>query len=137
MSKVDAAFIERLVAEKFAPVVATLRRTRGNEEFVAMDYVELAAQVGKQLGRDRAAKERIVSRSPFAFSGLDAAEFAGASAAELAKRELAALGIKPDGRSVEEQLLDAHHAGRDFARRGGRTGSMDGTTSIVDKYLQE
>jgi hypothetical protein len=135
MSKVDAEFIDRLVTEKFATVVATVRRTRGNEVFAMDQYAELAATVGKQLGRDRAAKERIVARSPFAYSGMDAAEYAGASAAELATRELKALGITPKN-SDPVELLDAHHSGRDFARRGGRTGSMDGAgETFVDRYL--
>lgn len=136
MSKVDPEYIDRLVTEKFATVVATLRHTRGNEVFAMDQYAELAATVGRQLNRDRAAKERIVRRSPDNFSGMDAGEYAGASAAELATRELKALGITAKN-SDPIELLDAHHAGRDFARRGGRTaGSMDGAAeTFVDRYI--
>jgi len=138
MSKVDAEFIRRLVAEQFAGVAASVRRHHGYEEKFAMDqYAELAAKVGKQLGRDRAAKERIVTRSPSVFFSMDAGEYAAASATELATRELSALGITARN-SDPVELLDAHHAGRDFARRGGRTSGMDGATpNFIDTYLAE
>ncbi len=138
MSQVDAEFIRRLVAEKCAEVVAKIGRDHSYEVFAMDQYAELAATVGKQLGRDRASKERIVARSPYAFDGMDAGEYAGASAAELAQRELKALGITPKN-SDPIELLDAHHAGRDFARRGGRSGGgMDAAgDSYLDRYLKE
>jgi hypothetical protein len=79
---------------------------------------DLAAEVSRQLARDNARKQRILQRSPYVARGMDAEELAVMSGRELAERELKDLGITPDGRSVEEQLLDAHHAGRAYARNG-------------------
>jgi hypothetical protein len=98
-------------------------------------YAELARQVSKGLGRDHATKQRILARNPGLAFGLDAGEAAGMSSAELATRELKELGITAKN-SDPVELLDAHHAGRDFARRGGRSGGMDGAgDSFIDKYI--
>jgi hypothetical protein len=101
-------------------------------------YAELARNVSKALNRDNAQKDQIFCRSPYAFSGMDAAEYAGASATELATRELKALGIAPKN-SDPIEILDAHHAGRDFARRGGKAAGMDGAAapSFLTSYLGE
>jgi hypothetical protein len=85
---------------------------------------DLAQEVGRQFARDNARKQGIIARSPHLARAVDAEELAGMSSRELAEREISELGIKPDGRSVEEQLLDAHHAGRDFVRNGGILGGM-------------
>jgi hypothetical protein len=86
----------------------------------------LAAEVAKQFARDHARKQQILQRSPHLAEGMDAEELASMSGRELAQRELSELGIKPDGRSVEEQLLDAHHSGRTWVRDGGILGGIRG-----------
>ncbi|HUN74379.1 MAG TPA: hypothetical protein VMU40_07685 [Steroidobacteraceae bacterium] len=105
-------------------------------------FAELARQVSKGLGRDNAVKERIVQRSPHVFYGMDAEAAGQASAAELAARELRELGITPRN-SDPVELLDAHHAGRDYARNAGDgrrslSGARDSAgDSFVDRYLKE
>ncbi len=109
-------------------------------------YSELAKQVSRDLGRDRGRKQAILARSPHLGYALDAGTYEGMSSRELAQRELSELGIKPDDRSVEEQLLDAHHAGRKHARDGGgnRQSAHDSAAApsgsaagIVRKYIGE
>ena len=103
-------------------------------------FAELARQVSKGLGRDNAVKERIVQRSPHVFYGMDAEAAGQASAAELAARELRELGITPKN-SDPVELLDAHHAGRDYARNardGRRSFAADSApASFLDAYLKE
>jgi hypothetical protein len=113
-----------------------------SDDYKSGYFAELARQVSRGLGRDNVRKQSIAARSPHMFAGMDAGEFAAMSSRELAKRELDALGIKPDDRSIEEQLLDAHHGGRAYARQGtagGRPSSgMDGAgDSFVDRYLKD
>jgi hypothetical protein len=79
------------------------------------DVASLAQLVAQALGRDGAVKQRIYARSPGVFSGMDAMEFGQASSRELAERELKELGIEV-GDNDPVQLLDAHHAGRKYAR---------------------
>jgi hypothetical protein len=116
---------------------------------------DLASEVAKQLGRDNAIKQRIFARSPGVFSAMDAEEFGRASSVELAARELKELGIEP-GDNDPLAILDAHHAGRQFARDylipgntltggnriAGNNGNKliggsasDSADSFVDKYL--
>jgi hypothetical protein len=101
---------------------------------------DIARQVSEHLGRDQGRKQRIFQRSPHVFAAMDAEELATASARELASRELTELGIDcGDGDPV--QLLDMHHAGRQYARDGGkRPSSMDsapsGANPSLDKYLE-
>ncbi len=117
---------------------------------------EIARQAAENIVRDNARRERILARSPGVFSGMDADELAETPARELAARELRELKITPDSRSVEEQLLDAHHAGRAHARNlleaqglkfagdghrrsfsGARTDGMDfACDTFIDKYIQ-
>ncbi len=108
-----------------------------------MNYAELAAQVGKALGRDNSKKQRIVQRSPHIFGAMDAGELEQASARELATRELKELGVEA-GDNDPTALLDAHHAGREFERKragGGRPrwaqDSASGGDSFIDRYLKE
>lgn len=122
---------------------AAKQRTR----MAADQHAELAVAVGRQLGRDRARKERIVARSPQVFYSMDAEEYGQASAAELATRELRELGITPKN-SDPVELLDAHHLGREHARAQGRgvrgvavkSSVMEGMdasgNSFMDKYLE-
>jgi hypothetical protein len=79
------------------------------------NFADLATQVAKQFRRDEARKQRILARSPQLGYALDAAEFARMSSKELAERELKELGISA-GDSDPEAILDAHHAGRKWAR---------------------
>lgn len=109
-------------------------------------YSSAASAVAKSLRKDNAIKDRIVARSPYVFSGMDAEEYGQASAAELATRELKELGITPKN-SDPVELLDAHHAGRAHARAQGRgvhgvavkSSVMEGMdasgNSFMDKYL--
>jgi hypothetical protein len=78
-------------------------------------YSTTASAVAKALRKDNAIKTRIFARSPGAFSGMDSMELASASSRELAERELKELGIEV-GDNDPVQLLDAHHAGRKYAR---------------------
>jgi hypothetical protein len=78
-------------------------------------FTELARQVTQALGRDQGRKQKIFARSPGVFSSMDAEEFGRMSSRELAERELKELGISA-GDSDPEALLDAHHAGRKWAR---------------------
>jgi hypothetical protein len=107
------------------------------------DLAALVRDIARDVGRDQGIKRRIFARSPGVFSSMDAAELGAASSRELAARELKELGIEVgDGDPV--QLLDVHHAGRDYARNGGR--SIAGSASdaapssaaqrIIDKYLE-
>jgi hypothetical protein len=117
----------------------------------------LAQSISLALGRDNARKQKIFTRSPGVFSGMDAEEFGRASSVELAARELKALGIDP-GDNDPLAILDAHHAGRKFARDyqipgGNLTGgnriagnngnkliggsaSDSASESFLDKYLE-
>jgi hypothetical protein len=135
MSKVDAEFIRRLVAEQCNEVAAAVRRNHGYEEF-AMDYAELARQVSKSLGRDKATKQRLLMRNPGLAFALDAGEVEGMSAAELAARECKERKLEY-GDNDPIAVLDAFHAGVAHARSGGRPSGMDGAagSSFMDKYL--
>jgi hypothetical protein len=100
----------------------------------------LARQVARALGRDGAVKQRIFARSPGVFSSMDAMELGQASSRELAERELRELGIEV-GEGDPVQLLDAHHAGRAYAR-GQRGSAQDahatsGAQAIIDTFLKE
>ena len=99
---------------------------------------DLAKEVAKNLGRDQGRKQRILQRSPHVFAAMDAEEAAQASSRELAVRELQELGIDC-GDNDPVAILDAHHAGRQYARDGGkRPAGMDSAgESIVDRYLKE
>ncbi len=106
-----------------------------------LSITELARQVTQALGRDSARKQRIVARSPGVFSSMDAQEFGQASSRELAMRELKELGIAP-GDNDPEAILDAHHAGRQWARDSlsGKRGTQQArdsadSGSFLDKYL--
>jgi hypothetical protein len=118
----------------------------------------LAQSISRALGRDNGRKQRIFARSPGVFSSMDAQELGAASSAELAARELKALGIEP-GDNDPLAILDAHHAGRQFARDylipgghltgGNRIAGNNGNKliggsasdsageSFVDKYLKD
>lgn len=103
---------------------------------------DLASEVAKHLGRDHGRKQRILQRSPHVFAAMDADEVGQASSRELAARELKDLGIDV-GDSDPVQLLDAHHAGRQWARdqmsAGGRRSASDareGGESFLSKYLE-
>jgi hypothetical protein len=114
------------------------------------NFANLATEVAKQLGRDQARKNRILQRSPYVFAAMDAAELSQASSRELAARELAELGIEV-GDCDPVQLLDAHHAGRQWARdnmstKGGSAARLVGgggsaqdssADSFVDRYMKE
>ena len=73
---------------------------------------------------------------------MDAEQLGQASSRELATRELKELGIDC-GDNDPVAMLDAHHAGRAYARDGGRApGGMDsaGNSAISDilaKYFEE
>jgi hypothetical protein len=116
---------------------------------------DLAQQVALAIGRDEARKRVIYARSPGVFAAMDGNELGEASSVELAMRELKALGID-SGDNDPLAILDAHHAGRQFARDyqipGGRlTGgnriagnngnkliggsASDSADNFVDKYL--
>jgi len=106
------------------------------------DLAALAREVARDLARDQGIKQRIFARSPGVFSGMDAAELGAASSRELAARELKVLGIEVgDGDPV--QLLDAHHAGRQWMRdqmtggerrQGSASDARDGG-SFIDKFF--
>jgi hypothetical protein len=105
---------------------------------VDKSLADIAREVTKQLVRDNAHRQRILQRSPHVFSAMDAGEVAQASSRELAARELKALGIDcADNDPVA--LLDAHHAGRQYARDGGKRAGMDGRelTWVEKKFLGE
>jgi hypothetical protein len=105
---------------------------------------EQARQVAKSLGHDNAEKQHIISRSPQVFWALDAEVLGTASAAELATRELKALGITPKA-SDPIELLDAHHAGRQHERAKGVLGNRllgerdsardSASDSFVNQYI--
>jgi hypothetical protein len=76
---------------------------------------DLAQQVALAIGRDEARKRVIYARSPGVFAAMDGNELGEASSVELAMRELKALGIEP-GDNDPLAILDAHHAGRQWAR---------------------
>lgn len=122
---------------------AEIRRQRAAADRAAgTDYADLAAAVGRQLGRDRAHKERIVARSPGVFAAMDTEELGAASSRELAARELRELGIEV-GDNDPVALLDAHHSGRDFARRGGQDGRRSSSGALdsagdtfIDRYTR-
>lgn len=105
-------------------------------------FESLAQQVARAFGRDNGRKQKIFERSPGVFTGMDAEEFGRSSSVELAARELKALGIDP-GDNDPLAILDAHHAGRQFARdyqmTGGNrsTGSASDSAgdSFIDKYI--
>lgn len=131
---------------------SAMRGSRG-----ALDAHDLATEVAKQFGRDNARKQRILARSPHLAYALDAGEFEGMSALELAMRELKEIGHDP-GQNDPIAILDAHHAGRKHARdqlanigsvkggaasfnrliggAGGASDAREGGKSIVDKYLE-
>jgi hypothetical protein len=99
---------------------------------------DIARVVGRQLGRDNESRQRILARSPYVFGSMDAAELTTASARELAARELSELGIDcADNDPVA--LLDAHHAGRQYARDGGKRAGMDSAerTWVEKMFLGE
>jgi len=97
---------------------------------------ELAATVSRQFARDAGRKQRILARSPHLGYGLDAEEYEGMSSRELAKRELDEIGVKPDDRSIEEQLLDAHHGGRAYARdQLANTGAAKGGAASFNRLI--
>jgi hypothetical protein len=101
---------------------------------------DLAKEVAKNLGRDQGRKQRILQRSPHVFAAMDAEEVAQASSRELAMRELKELGIDC-GDNDPVAILETHHAGRQYARDGGRSAGMDSaaasaiTSKFLDKYL--
>jgi hypothetical protein len=116
---------------------------------------DIAREVAKHLSRDNARKTRILQRSPYVFAAMDAGELSQASSHELAARELKELGIEP-GDNDPLAILDAHHAGRTYARdkisfagiKGGAASAKgllggDGSAhdsadgSFVDRYLTE
>ena len=108
----------------------------------ASSVADLAQQVALAIGRDEARKRVIYARSPGVFAAMDGNELGEASSVELAMRELKTLGIDP-GDNDPLAILDAHHAGRQFARdyqmTGGNrsTGSASDSAgdSFIDKYI--
>jgi hypothetical protein len=119
------------------------------------NFESLAQTVARALGRDNGRKQKIFERSPGVFSSMDAEELGRMSSTEMAARELKALGVDP-GENDPVAILDAHHAGRQFARDyqipgGHLTGgnriqgnngnkliggsASDSAESFVDKYL--
>jgi hypothetical protein len=100
------------------------------------DLASISREVAKNLGLDQGRKQRIFQRSPHVFAAMDAEEVAQASSRELAMRELQELGIDC-GDNDPVAILDAHHAGRQYARDGGkRPAGMDSAgDSVVDRYL--
>jgi hypothetical protein len=109
-----------------------------NTDYLDGYYAEQARQVAKSLNRDNAKKQRIIERSPQAFYGMDADELGTASAVELATRELKELGITSKA-SDPIELLDAHHAGRQYerAKGGNRNFARDvSEDSLVGRYLK-
>jgi len=110
----------------------------------AGNVTSLAHRVARAMGRDNARKQRIFARSPNVFSGMDAEELGRASSVELAMRELGALGIDPK-ENDPLAILDAHHAGRQWARDNQRPGgariggsaSDSAGDSFLDRYLNE
>ena len=103
------------------------------------DLASISREVAKNLGRDQSRKQRIFQRSPHVFVAMDAEAVAQASSCELAMRELQALGIDC-GDNDPVAMLDAHHAGRQYARDcqtpGNRAGMDNADDSIVDRYIQ-
>ncbi|HEX3915535.1 MAG TPA: hypothetical protein VHW71_18705 [Steroidobacteraceae bacterium] len=98
---------------------------------------DIARVVGEQLSRDNASRQRILARSPYVFGSMDAAEVTTASSRELALRELKELGIEDCADNDPVALLDAHHAGRQFARDGGKRAGMDSAgESAADRLLR-
>jgi hypothetical protein len=134
------------------------RAARAALDRAALDAIpnlaDLANEVARHLAHDHGRKQIILARSPHIFGSMDAAELGAASARELAARELKELGIEV-GDADPVQLLDAHHAGRQFARGvtpmsggpilGGKPADMFNPLgsasdareggSCVDKYL--
>lgn len=105
-------------------------------------YAELARQVSKALGGDRARKQRILEGSPHLAYSLDAAELEAMSSGELARRELKGYGIKVSDSSDPLEVREAFHAGRLQERQraaGVRPAAMDGskTPNFLDAYLKE
>jgi hypothetical protein len=124
----DAAYWEGYRAEAARIAAREAARSHGH----ATD----AEDVMHHLRHDEAVKGRILARSPRLYA-IDAEELGTMSATELATRELRELGITPKN-SDPVELLDAHHAGRQYARSGGRTGAgMDGSgePNIIEKYI--
>jgi len=113
---------------------------KGNAPSVA----GLAHQVARSLAQDEGRKQRISARSPHIFAAMDGNEYAEASSTELAMRELKALGIDPKDNDPVA-ILDAHHAGRQWARDNQRPGgarisgsaSDSAGESFLDRYLNE
>jgi hypothetical protein len=105
---------------------------------------QLAATVSRQFARDESRKTRILQRSPYVFAAVDAEELSQASSRELATRELKELGIEA-GANDPLAILDAHHAGRAYARGrnrlvgGGHPGSAQDASedNFMNRYLNE
>jgi hypothetical protein len=130
-------------------------RRRAREGRMGSSVALLAQHIAQDLARDNGRKQKLFARSPSFFSSMDAEEFGRASSIELAVRELQALGIEP-GDNDPLAILDAHHAGRKFARdllnpnavkggagslnklKGGSGEAQDADEpSFIDNYLNE
>jgi hypothetical protein len=134
--------------------VATLKLSASDQtgrlENITLE--ELSRRLAQDISREKTRKERILARSPGVFSSMDAEEREQTSAAVLATRELKELGITPRN-SDPIELIDAHHAGRQWAReqmlgrslgKGGANTSLligeardSAIKTILDKYLEE
>jgi hypothetical protein len=98
---------------------------KGRNPLENLSVPEIAQRVASSLARDEGRKRAIYARSPDVFSGMDGNEFGEASSVSLAIRELKALGID-HGENDPLAILDAHHAGRKFARDSGIIGGFSG-----------
>lgn len=135
MTKQSAAYWEGRNAE--AARIAAKERARAALD-AHPNLAAIAREVGEHLTRDQGRKQRIWQRSPHVFAAMDAEELGTASARELAARELKEVGIDC-GDNDPVALLDSHHAGRQYARDGGkRPAGMDSAVeTALDRYLKE
>ena len=132
------AYWEGVVRDETARFIAAKKRA-GAALDANLNLPEIARQVADHLGRDNARKQRVYQRSPHVFSAMDAEELAQASSREMAIRELTELGIDC-GDNDPVAILDAHHAGRQYARDGGRSAGMDSAAAgsaqaLIDKIF--
>ena len=105
------------------------------------NLADIVSEVARQVGRNQGANSTSYTLAAH-LAAHGCGEVAQASSREFATRELKELGIDC-GDNDPVAMLDAHHAGRAYARDGGRApGGMDsaGNSAISDilaKYFEE